>query len=208
MHPDRTIDRPAPRRSRWWLPLLLITAAVLLYVSLRRPASAPVGPGHAGVGQQLPSLELEPLLEATAPLTLDDTRGKVTLINFWGPWCPPCLVEMPELLELEKKYRGRSDVAILLVSSSGGSGQEVDELREETRDTMRNFKANVPIYHDESNAAKQAVMESTSMPDFAFPTTIVIDGEGIIRGVWQGYQHDFVKEMGDVIEESLRRKSA
>lgn len=32
-------------------------------------------------------------------------KGKITFINFWGTWCPPCRAEIPALIELNKKYQ-------------------------------------------------------------------------------------------------------
>jgi thiol-disulfide isomerase/thioredoxin len=41
---------------------------------------------------------------------LDDYRGRWVLVNFWATWCPPCLEEIPDLVEL---YEGRKKVMVL-----------------------------------------------------------------------------------------------
>jgi peroxiredoxin len=37
-------------------------------------------------------------------VSLSDFRGKAVLLNFWATWCPPCKVEMPWFVELQKQY--------------------------------------------------------------------------------------------------------
>jgi thiol-disulfide isomerase/thioredoxin len=38
---------------------------------------------------------------------LSDFKGKVVYIDFWGTWCPPCIEEIPDALELQKKYANK-----------------------------------------------------------------------------------------------------
>ena len=49
--------------------------------------------------------------------------GRVVLLNFWATWCPPCLVEFPEIVASEKAHRGRG---LTVISVSADSPQRVD----------------------------------------------------------------------------------
>src|SRR3989338_8552322 len=35
-------------------------------------------------------------------------RNKAVLLNFWATWCPPCREEIPELIQLQEKFKDRS----------------------------------------------------------------------------------------------------
>jgi peroxiredoxin len=48
-------------------------------------------------------------------ITLSESLGKVTLIDFWAAWCRPCRIENPNLVRLYKKYNS-SGLQIIGVS--------------------------------------------------------------------------------------------
>ena len=47
--------------------------------------------------------------------SLEDFRGKVVLLHFWASWCPPCLTEMPEVLDMAKAFVD-TDLRIVAIS--------------------------------------------------------------------------------------------
>lgn len=208
MHPDKDVDPPRSSSSAWFLALLGIIGIVLLIVFLRRGPRQPEGVEHPSRGASLESVTVEPLLNAEQPIALSELDGKVTLINFWGPWCPPCLRELPELLKLEKEYRGRDDVRFLLVSYSNDQDETTEELRDNTLGVLSRHRADPAIYHDPDAELLQEVMKSAKMEGFGFPTTIVIDGQRKVRAVWTGYDPSYVGEMGKTIEQVLSDKSS
>src|SRR5262245_21565945 len=129
MHPEQDVDPPRSRLPGGFVILLAVAAALVLYVSLIYKPQRPVGLRHPSVGGQMPNVTLDPLLNTEEPVSIGDLHGKVTLIDFWGPWCGYCIQEFPELLPLERKYRGRDDVKFLMVSYSGGPDESREELR-------------------------------------------------------------------------------
>lgn len=42
---------------------------------------------------------------------LSDHRGKWVVVNFWATWCPPCLIEIPELVMFQEMHE---DTAVVL----------------------------------------------------------------------------------------------
>lgn len=57
--------------------------------------------------------------------TLSALRGKWVLVNFWAPWCPSCIQEMPELVALHKQHK---DLQVLGVAVMYGSRKEVMDV--------------------------------------------------------------------------------
>ena len=58
------------------------------------PSSAPLAPG-AGPVESLYAQALNDV--AGKPQSLSQWKGKALVVNFWAPWCAPCVKEMPEL---------------------------------------------------------------------------------------------------------------
>ncbi len=64
---------------------------------------------HPAIGLPLVSLSLDPLTGNGKALDKSSLAGKVTLINLWGTWCPPCRIEFPHLAVLESKLKGENE---------------------------------------------------------------------------------------------------
>jgi thiol-disulfide isomerase/thioredoxin len=62
--------------------------------------------------------------------SLSNEKGKWVLVNFWAPWCPECLQEIPELNALQQQHK---DIQVIGVAVMYGKKQEVlDAVREKS----------------------------------------------------------------------------
>jgi peroxiredoxin len=139
---------------------LILLAALLIL----QPVSA-VKRQAAGQGQPAPAFALKDLRGRT--LRLGDYKGKVLLINFWATWCAPCLVEMPDLVKLQKEHESRG-LQIVGITCPPMSQKNVQDI-------ARKLKINYPVLR-----GTHAVSDAYSAND-VLPTTIVVDREGKIR---------------------------
>ncbi len=76
---------------------------------------------------QAPDFEMTALDGSS--IRLSDYKGKVVLLNFWATWCAPCLVEIPDFVELVNQY-GDDGFAILGISIDEGPEEKVREFYE------------------------------------------------------------------------------
>lgn len=81
------------------------------------------------------------------PQNLNDYKGKWVLVNFWATWCPPCRIEIPDLINLEKKYSS-SRLAVIGIAMDYNDASEVNTFVKEQH-------INYPIVLGDSNIAAQ-----------------------------------------------------
>ena len=93
-------------------------------------------------------------------------KGKVTIINFWATWCPPCVKEIPSLNRLKQKMQGHPFELISI---------NYAEDKETIIEFMKKVNVEFPVLldNDGSFAKKWNVI--------TYPSTFVIDKEGIIK---------------------------
>ncbi len=77
-------------------------------------------------GQTPPNITVTEFGQGTT-FKLEDYRGKVVLIDFWGTWCGPCRFQMPKLHALHKKYQS-SGLEIVSIHTSDGAEKLADYL--------------------------------------------------------------------------------
>src|SRR5262249_53356771 len=72
-------------------------------------------------GREPPPLRLDGWVNADGkPLRLEDLKGKVVLIDFWGVCCRPCVDAMPALEDMQKEHAARGLVILGIHGTTEG----------------------------------------------------------------------------------------
>lgn len=101
------------------------------------------------------------------PMSSEDLKGKIVVVDFWATWCPPCLEEIPGYIALQKKYEAQGLVIVGISLDQGGP------------DVVKPFAARTGINYplvmgDDAVVAAFGGIEG-------IPTTFLIDRQGMIR---------------------------
>ncbi|MFZ0517722.1 MAG: TlpA disulfide reductase family protein [Acidobacteriaceae bacterium] len=113
------------------------------------------------------------------PVSLKDYKGKAVLLNFWATWCGPCKLEMPWLIELQKKYASQG-FTVLGVSEDDGSTEA--EARKEVSDYMAKMGVDYPVlmYDDQMNKAYGGIDYLPTSYYIGRDGKVVIEAGGLI----------------------------
>jgi len=96
-------------------------------VNATQNSAAPAqGPGDPPRGSMAPAFELKNIANGK-PVQLSSFRGKAVLLNFWATWCGPCKIEMPWLVDLQKKY-GPQGLEIVGVAMDDAEDKEIADF--------------------------------------------------------------------------------
>ncbi len=161
------------RRRLCWI--LVLSLSLCLGLPARVDAAGVV------VGQVAPAIDL-PILVAdpqstpgtpTAQVSLAELRGKVVYLDFWASWCGPCHMSFPQLeqLRLELGPRGFEVLAI-----------NVDEFEADALTFLNEIPVSYLVVRDAEGVTPR------TYGILGMPTAYLIDREGVVRLVHQGFR--------------------
>ena len=104
-------------------------------------------------------------------VSLSDFRGRIVFLNFWTTWCPTCLIEMPSMEKLHRKFKDQ-DFAMVTVN--------IQESSDQVEKFFKKFKLTFT-----------ALLDTTGEVAIGFsirsiPTTFILDKSGRIIGTIMG----------------------
>jgi cytochrome c biogenesis protein CcmG, thiol:disulfide interchange protein DsbE len=124
--------------------------------------------GSAPLGSAAPTIRGTTL--SGVPLAAAATAGKITILNFWATWCPPCRAETPDMNAAYRKLHA-ADVAFLGIDTT------------ETAPIVKTFISAKGVPYPTALAGPDVY---NAFGIAYIPTTIVIDAHGIVRARWVG----------------------
>jgi cytochrome c biogenesis protein CcmG/thiol:disulfide interchange protein DsbE len=177
-------------RSRFGWAILFVLVALLgiTWIAYSQVPQTEQGDIGAQTEAPIPGYLAPPFTLSTTlgeSVNLSDYEGRPVVLNFWATWCPPCRAEIPHFQESSIKYNGRAAILgidqgePLPIVADFGSALGVTYLL---------------LLDEDSDVNRQYAVS-------ALPTTIFIDGQGIVREVYSGIVNRAVLE--DRIEKLL-----
>jgi peroxiredoxin len=122
-------------------------------------------------------------------LRLSEHAGRVVMLNFWATWCGPCRQEMPALQTIYSRYEA-AGFALL--------GINMDAERDAARRMADSLGVSFPLLFDDEKAVARLYDVR------AMPVTVLIDRDGEVRYVHEGYRPGYEADYLDQVRQLLR----
>jgi len=115
------------------------------------------------IGSNAPDFTVQ---DADRTVALNQYHGQIVVLNFWATWCPPCVEEMPSLVEMQRRMKAKG-VTVLAVSIDVDESAYKLFLKQHGVDllTVRDPKQKVPDLYG----------------THGWPETFIIDRNGVMR---------------------------
>jgi len=123
----------------------------------------------------------------------DHLGDKVIVMSFWMSWCKPCMVEMPQLEKLYKKYKSKG-LLVISINADEPAGLA------KAKTIVRQKRLTYPVLFDSSTK-----VTATYNPGAAFPYTILIGKDKKISYIKTGFSAGDEKVLEEKIQQLLAK---
>jgi thiol-disulfide isomerase/thioredoxin len=140
------------------------------------------------IGKKAPELQQIQGWLNSKEIKLEDLRGKVVLLDFWGYWCGPCVAGIPKLIDLHENYRDKGLVIIGIHSESMESIDELEKKIEELSEKRWDGRK-IPFYMALDGGGKHNIVGTkitvkgatvATYGIISWPTLVLINKQGKI----------------------------
>jgi len=183
--------------------IIVLTVAVLIGLTLYADRVTRV---HGKTGMSVPA-RVADVQGKAAPdvhlkdmngndVSLADLKGKVVFVNFWATWCGPCRIEIPWLIDLQKKYASRGFTVVGVAMDDEGQKVVAPFVAKEKFDVNgQQLPMSYPIWIGSDDAADKfgGIL--------GYPTSFLISRDGKQVEKFQGLKSQ--DELEKAIESQL-----
>jgi thiol-disulfide isomerase/thioredoxin len=163
----------------------------LLVIVLIASATTIGAPGQSAQpvrGGLKPMVELRLQSLDGKPISTDTFRGKVMVVDFWATWCGPCISEIPEFNDLQKKFVGKG-VEVMGVALASGSPSEVKPF-------VDRFKMKYSVVTGDDD-------QTYDLNIVGYPTTYLVTKDWKVYRVYMGTGRNKARQLEKDIERLL-----
>ena len=121
------------------------------------------------IDEEAPDFKLVDL--AGKPVSLEDMKGKVVILDFWATWCGPCKASFPGMQKMVDQHKDNDQVVFLFIDT----WESVKEKEKVVKEFIEKNKYSFQVLMD----TKDEVVAKYKVE--GIPTKFVLDGEGKIR---------------------------
>ena len=149
-----------------------------------------LAPKDEGIDLPAPIVAAETKMLEEDPFKFSDTKGSVVLVNLWATWCGPCREEMPELVKMQEKYRGKKFEIV---------GLDVDP---EPEGQVKKFVEKMGLNYKIGWAERDLVGEFIKLGGGkqGIPQSFLINREGKLVAVFTGVGPRVINKMKETVE--------
>jgi thiol-disulfide isomerase/thioredoxin len=162
------------------------------------------------IGKDAAPLDAEAWVNGS-PLTDDDLKGKVVMLDFWAIWCGPCIATFPHLREWQERYAEKGLVIIGLTryynykwDEAAGRAVRAEGIvePEAEQEMLKQFAAHHKLSHRFAVQSKESPL-SQFYGVTGIPHCVVIDQAGKIRIMRVGSNEQNAKDISEMLEKLL-----
>jgi thiol-disulfide isomerase/thioredoxin len=202
------LDAPAPLTNRF-VEALASKEPVSRLASVSASAAAAESTRAQLIGKKAAPLDVETWVNGS-PLTDEDFKGKVVLLDFWAVWCGPCIATFPHLREWNEKY---ADKGLVMIGLTGYYNYDWDDkadkaVRSEEKVAPQKEQAMLVKFATQHKLTHRFGIQKGGSFSKAYgvtgiPQVVIIDRDGVIRLIKVGSGEANARAIGNLLETLL-----
>jgi len=126
------------------------------------------------------------------------SQNKLTILNVWATWCPPCIAELPELQKISEAFADQGVQVVGVVQDGVSEGAPSEKNIENAQKLLEDAGASYTVILPDETLTAEFISQMQS-----FPTTFFIDSEGTVVHTVIGAKNfeDWSDEINEVLSE-------